>query len=231
MPAPCTFLVAQSNLLDRARSTLAVRRAGAIAVTASSIAQAKDRLDRHGVDIALLDLDAAACSPYDLLAHIQTHSPSTYTVAISASMPDSELEQCFARGFDDFLAKPMRSGALRVVIDAANDARNANIANGLVSFTHDADIHPPELRAQLFLHLRDETDKLYAVLSNPSFMRALLRRKMHRIRSGLLLLGLRSLADECLDLERDCELETVDEAILHRRGWRLARQMRALSST
>jgi CheY-like chemotaxis protein len=230
MSAPFTFLIVQSTWFDRARSVVAVRRAGALALSASTPKQAQACLARHAIDIALLDLDAPDCAPYELLMHIQAACPSVYAVAMSASLQDSELERCFARGFDDFLAKPLRGDGLRALMAAAADARSAELASRTVSFADDADVYSPELQAQLLMHLRDETDKLYAVLSGSSFIRMQLSRKMHRIRSGLLLVGLRPLADECLDLERDCELDSVDEDILHRRGWKIARQMRALSS-
>ena len=230
MATSLTILVVQAPWLDRLRSTMAIRRVGAIAVTASTHAVAQRRLDTRSIDIALLDLDRHKEPPEPLLRRIQIDYPGVYCVAVSATLRDAELERWFARGFDDFLTRPLRVNRLRAVFDAAAEARSAALANRAIRFTNDADLYSQDLHAQLLVHLRDEADKLYTVLSGSSPMRQELRRKMHRIRSGLLLVGMRPLADECLDLERDCELDGVDDGVLYRRGWRIARQMRTLSA-
>jgi CheY-like chemotaxis protein len=223
-------LLVEPRWLVRLRSAAAVRRAGARVLLAAHSRQALRFLANGRIDIALLDLDASRDQAYDILNTIQGDTPHVYTVACSATAQDADLEACFASGFDDFLSKPFSADRLRVVIDAASDARSEDLARLATPFVTDSDFHSPELHGQLIGHLREETDTLYAMLRTPSTTRVQLGRRMHRIRSGLLLVGLRALADECLDLERDCELAHVEESMLYRRGWRVARQMRAISA-
>jgi len=225
-----TVLLADASWFGRMRGAAALRRAGAHVVTATRLAQARHHLELDRVDIALLDLDGHGNGSSDILKLLQSDRPEVYTVALSAAVNDVELEALFAKGFDDFLAKPLDVDRLRVLIDTAIDARRDDVGRRFVSLGSDSDFHSPDLLPQLLAHLRDETDTLYTLLSASTLTRRQLGRRMHRVRSGLLLVGLRALADECLDLERDCELAHVEDTVLHRRGWRIARQMRALSA-
>ena len=229
-PMTVTVLLADRSWLARMRSAAAVRRAGAHVLTATRLEQARHHVRQCPIDIALLDLDGQASGANDILKLLQADRPEVYTVALSAAIHDVELEACFSRGFDDFLAKPLDVDRLRVLIDTAIDARRDDVARRAITLSADSEFHSPDLLPQLLAHLREETDTLYALLSTATLTRRQLGRRMHRVRSGLLLVGLRALADECLDLERDCELPHVEDGVLHRRGWRVARQMRALSA-
>ena len=216
--------------LDRFRGCATITRAEARVLSAARIDQAVHHLNTACIDIALLSLDSSRDRPHALLRLLQERAPDAYVVASSAPVPDSDLEACFAQGFDDFVPKPLTANRLRIVIHAAADAHRASLISRAVPIQHNGDFYSPELQAQLLIHLREETDKLYTMLSTCTSLGTELKRRMHRIRSGLLLLGLRPLADECRDLERDCELTHVDDSVLRRRGWRIARQMRAFSA-
>ncbi|WP_189609279.1 response regulator [Pigmentiphaga litoralis] len=224
------ILFFEPSWLDRLRGSATIRRANARVLSAARVDQAIHHLNTARVDIALLDLDFSQGRHDVLLCMLHERAPEAYVVASSATASDADMEACFARGFDDFVPKPLAASRLRIVIDAAADAHRASSVSRAVPIRNNDDFYSPELHAQLLVHLREETDKLYTMLSTSTSLGTQLHRRMHRIRSGLLLLGLRPLADECRDLERDCELPHVDDGVLRRRGWRIARQMRALSA-
>ncbi len=221
-------------LLDRAwlrrwRGMLAIRTAGARVVGADSEAQALGRLPGSGAHMVLVHVDEPRPDLTELLRRLYTLAPGVYCVAVGTATRDADLERCFALGFDDYLTWPLQPQALYAAAESAAEAREATIASPEYLAQLGDEAHTGPLQEQLLVHLRDEADRLLAFLNAADSSRDRLARWMHRVRSGLLLLGYVTLADECKDIELDCRWPHIEDGTLKRRGWRIARQMRAIS--
>lgn len=97
-------------------TTLVLKRAGATVVTASSVAQALDRLESFWPDVALIDLEMPELDGYTLMARLRAlcerYERRLPAIAFTARGAESERQMTQSAGFDLHLVKPIRPAAL-----------------------------------------------------------------------------------------------------------------------
>lgn len=101
------------------RSTLVacLESAGCRAVEASSIAAARDALERAAFDLAFVDLRLGDEDGLALLPLIVTRSPSTEVVIITAFATISTAVDAIQKGARDYLPKPFTPAQIRHIVD------------------------------------------------------------------------------------------------------------------
>lgn len=107
--SPLTVLVADDYPENRQLFALYLRKSYRV-VTAESGEEALARLREGGVTAALLDLNyQGGMTGFDVVAEIRADPrlADLPTLALTAHASPEDREECLARGFDAYLAKPV----------------------------------------------------------------------------------------------------------------------------
>jgi CheY-like chemotaxis protein/HPt (histidine-containing phosphotransfer) domain-containing protein len=97
--------------------------------------QAVDALDTSDVafDVVLMDVQMPVMDGFEAVAALRarTHRPWVPVIALTAHAMKGDRERCIAAGFDDYLAKPIRSADLRDLLKTlVCEARPATTSSG-----------------------------------------------------------------------------------------------------
>lgn len=216
---PLTVLIAEDNLLNRSLLLDQLTTLGAQVIEAARGDEALALFDRQPVDAVFTDINMPGMSGYDLLDRLRAREPSLPVLAISASALPEDIAEGRARGFTDYLTKPVPLATLAAVLEAvrassASSASSAQPPQAAGPPRGDGDAKPdvPEIRpafAQAFLEQsRADLSELADIVSARDLPR--LQHWLHRVSGGLSVLGASTLLDHCQQL-RD---ETA-----HAHGW------------
>jgi two-component system capsular synthesis sensor histidine kinase RcsC len=116
---PLTVLIAEDNLLNRNLLRDQLNTLGVQVVEATRGDDALARFDRQAVDAVFTDLNMPGMHGYDLLDRLRARQPSLPVFAISASARPEDIAQGRARGFTDYLTKPVALAALAAALHTA----------------------------------------------------------------------------------------------------------------
>lgn len=95
-----------------------LRQRGYDVVTASSVEQAMDRLDRHEIDVALIDIKLGAGDGLMLLGEVARRSPELNVLIMTAYPTAGSAKQAFDKGASRYLTKPVDLQELAKTLDS-----------------------------------------------------------------------------------------------------------------
>ncbi|MFC1476845.1 response regulator [candidate division KSB1 bacterium] len=102
--------------------------------TANTGFTAGAKLESFRPDIVILDICLGDMDGREFFNHIRNHPEFQYVkvIGISGKLDKAEINDLIARGFDDFIMKPFKSGALRnAVKQAVSQGVNYSIKRGI----------------------------------------------------------------------------------------------------
>lgn len=117
-----TILHVEDEELNRALLRAMLSRASDPRLTAATLeeartlAEARQALQKHNVDLVLLDVRLPDGSGLDLVREIKAERPDLGVVVMSASVLPEEREHAMHSGCDAFLGKPYRAADLMAAI-------------------------------------------------------------------------------------------------------------------
>jgi two-component system capsular synthesis sensor histidine kinase RcsC len=204
---PLTVLIAEDNLLNRNLLRDQLTTLGASVIDATCGEEALALFGKQPVDAVFTDVNMPGISGYDLLDRLRARRPAIPVFAISASALPEDIAEGRARGFTDYLTKPVPLAALARALETASASR-ANEASADGVEQPDVPEVPPAF-AQAFLEqTRIDLAELADIVAKRSIPR--LRQWLHRVSGGLSVLGASKLLDHCRQLR---------EAAVRAGGW------------
>ncbi|MEX3934166.1 ATP-binding protein [Paraburkholderia phymatum] len=195
-----TVLVAEDNLLNRGLLRDQLLTLGAKVIEAADGEEALALLCKHHVDIVLTDMDMPKMTGAELLAAIRAKEPELPVYAVSASASAQDVEQGRARGFTDYLTKPVALSVLAAVLARAPETPYEKTLGD----DNDEELPPrfPAVPADYVRMIVQQTDMDLAALHpiRESRDTQALRHWAHRVSGGLSVLGPSMLRDQCQEL-------------------------------
>jgi two-component system, NarL family, capsular synthesis sensor histidine kinase RcsC len=181
-------LIAEDNRLNRGLLRDQLLTLGASVLEAADGEEALELFRKHRVDLVLTDMDMPKMNGAQVLAAMRELNPAVRVYAVSASASAQDVENGRARGFTDYLTKPVPLAVLAGVLQA-----------------HVDDDLPPRLPAVPMAYARDlvqQIDEDIAALEAIYEQRdaGALRRWAHKVSGGLAMLGPSMLIDQCEEL-------------------------------
>jgi CheY-like chemotaxis protein len=113
------ILLAEDNLTNRALALAILQRRGHEVIVAGNGREALSQLDRHEVDLILMDVQMPEMGGIEATRLIRArggrHLP---IVAMTAHAMKGDREKCLEAGMDHYISKPIDSAALLALIDS-----------------------------------------------------------------------------------------------------------------
>ena len=207
---PLAVLIAEDNPLNRHLLRDQLTTLGARVIEATRGDDALALFDRQPVDAVFTDINMPGLDGYELLDRLRARRPSLPVFAISASALPEHVADGRARGFTDYLTKPVPLAALAAALGAAG---RPVASDSEPEFEPAADIAVPDVPVvrDPFVHAFIEQTQadlveLETVVSARSAMQ--LRQWLHTVCGGMTVLGASRLAQRCQALH----------ALVHDRG-------------
>jgi signal transduction histidine kinase/DNA-binding response OmpR family regulator/HPt (histidine-containing phosphotransfer) domain-containing protein len=209
-----TVLVVEDNPVNQRMLVLLLERRGHVAPVASSGEEALERLGEEGVDLVFMDCQMPGLDGYEAARRWRrrekgrAHVP---IVAVTAHAMVGDRDKCLQAGMDDYLTKPLGADALdrtlsRWLGEAASPAEPAPLIDpgGAVDLSVLADDFPPDVARDLAERfLADAAADVEAVTAAAAAGDAAAAREAaHRLRSGCLAVGARTLNEAAITVER-----------------------------
>ncbi len=88
---------------------------------AANLNEARQVLQKHPVELILLDLNLGSEHGFDLLKEVQSHDPRPYVIVITAHGNERTAVQAMKEGAYNYLAKPFDVDELRLVVHSVED--------------------------------------------------------------------------------------------------------------
>jgi two-component system capsular synthesis sensor histidine kinase RcsC len=194
---PLTVLIVEDNPLNRHLLQDQLTTLGAHVIDATRGDEALALFARQPVDAVFTDINMPAMDGYDLLDQLRARRPSTPVFAISASALPEDIAEGRARGFTDYLTKPVALAALAAALETVNAAASPTPA-GQSDATPDLPDVPPAFAPVFIEQTRADLSELTGIVAERSIAR--LRQWLHRVSGGLAVLGASRLLDHCQQL-------------------------------
>ncbi|AKQ67818.1 Signal transduction histidine kinase [Myxococcus hansupus] len=112
---PLDILLVEDNATNQKLALLVLERLGYRADVALNGRQALHAVSQKRYDVVLMDLQMPEMDGLEATRRIRQELPpraQPWVIAMTANAMDSDREQCFSAGMDDFLGKPIRVDAL-----------------------------------------------------------------------------------------------------------------------
>ncbi|MBM2768369.1 hybrid sensor histidine kinase/response regulator [Burkholderia anthina] len=196
-----TVLIAEDNLLNRSLLRDQLTTLGARVEEAGNGEEALALLAKTPVDVVLTDIDMPVMNGFALLHAIRNAGMRLPIYAVSASARPEDIAEGRARGFTDYLTKPVPLATLANVLEGT--APPAGPSGTATALDDDAvpPMHPtvPAEYAAVFIEqVRTDLSELGAIVCARDTAR--LERWLHRLAGGLAVLGPSQLVEHCQDL-------------------------------
>ena len=127
------ILVAEDNAINRKLATRLLEKHGHTVVIAENGRAALDALARESVDAVLMDVQMPVMDGFEAIRTIRaserrsgTHLP---IIALTAHAMKGDRERCLEAGADDYLTKPIRTGALLTALDHMASLSSGSLAH------------------------------------------------------------------------------------------------------
>jgi len=122
--ARLNVLVIDDNRVNRTVAQRTLERFGHACTTAGSARDGIDAVERQRFDLVLMDCHMPETDGYQATAELRERETETdgdplFIVALTANAMSSDRQRCLDAGMDDYLPKPVRREALRLVLDEA----------------------------------------------------------------------------------------------------------------
>ncbi|WP_141620572.1 response regulator [Myxococcus sp. AB036A] len=140
---PLDILLVEDNATNQKLALLVLERLGYRADVALNGRQALQALSQKRYDAVLMDLQMPEMDGLEATRRIRQELPpkaQPWVIAMTANAMDSDREQCFSAGMDDFLGKPIRVEALTAALLRCQPRRSEvaperRVASGAVALT------------------------------------------------------------------------------------------------
>ncbi|NTX08670.1 response regulator [Myxococcus sp. CA040A] len=203
---PLRILLAEDNPTNQRLASLMLDRLGYPVQAASNGREALQWAMRQRFDVVLMDLQMPEMDGLEATRRLRQELPPNvqpWVIAMTANAMDSDREQCFEAGMDDFLAKPIRVEALTAALVRCQTprpqggTRSRPERGALVEVPLDEDIVPvaaripglqPAALARLWRELGTQAGNILPELIDTALlsMPALLEDAYTALRHGLL---------------------------------------------
>ncbi|MDR5808493.1 ATP-binding protein [Caballeronia sp. LZ019] len=199
-----TVVIAEDNRLNRGLLRDQLLTLGATVLEAADGEEALDLLRKNRVDIVLTDMDMPKMSGAELLVAARALDPSMRVYAVSASASTQDVEAGRARGFTDYLTKPLPLAVLAGVLQTARAEHAGQADIHRLDDAEDDDL-PPRFPTIPAAYMRDLVTQLDEdIVSLDRICRAKdpqqLRGWAHKLAGGMTVLGPSMLYDQCEEL-------------------------------
>ncbi|SAL23928.1 two-component regulatory system sensor kinase [Caballeronia turbans] len=201
-------VIAEDNRLNRGLLRDQLLTLGASVLEAHDGEEALELLRKHRVDIVLTDMDMPKMSGAELLAAARALDPAMRIYAISASPSAQDVERGRARGFTDYLTKPVPlavlAGVLQTVGPVESNAAADTDAPGGSDRQEDDDLPsrfpqiPAAYVSDFLAQIEEDIVALDDICKREDARK--LRAWAHKLAGGLTVLGPSMMVDECQEL-------------------------------
>lgn len=202
---PLSVLIAEDNLLNRGLLRDQLVTLGAHVIEATCGEEAVALFAREPADVVFTDIDMPGMNGFELLEKLREQDPSIPVFAVSASALPEDVAEGRARGFKDYLTKPVPLAVLAAALDAAGQRFVTVPASPVAAHTPAPDTPVADVPlvsadyAQAFVEqTRADMSDLAAAVSARSVTQ--LRKWLHRVTGGLSMLGASKLLEQCRQL-------------------------------
>ncbi|AOJ03765.1 hybrid sensor histidine kinase/response regulator [Burkholderia mayonis] len=197
--AGVTVLIVEDNLLNRSLLFDQLTTLGVRVIEAKNGEEALALLSKEPVDVVMTDIDMPVMDGFQLLAEMRKLGMTIPAYAVSASARPEDVADGRARGFTDYLAKPVPLERLETVIRACCSVYERELAE---DDAHDVLPDVPEVPAayaQVFVaQAGREIAEFDAILVERALSK--LRRWLHGVSGGIAVLGASALHEQCQEL-------------------------------
>ena len=213
--APChRILIADDNAMNQKVARAMVGSLGFECEVVPSGSQALESLEKRGFDLVLMDCNMPGMDGFETTAEIRKRDLKDRRgerlpiIGLTASAMGGTREKCLAAGMDDYLAKPLRPGALRTTLaiwlPAPNGPHNAIDTSTLGALQNlDPDGSDGWVASLLREYLEDAPKRIQALhnaLENYDAPQAV--RQLHNLKSNSSTVGAKGLVALCGELEQ-----------------------------
>ena len=200
-----TVVIAEDNRLNRGLLRDQLLTLGATVLEAADGEEALDLLRKNRVDLVLTDMDMPKMSGAELLVAARALDPEVRIYAVSASASTQDVEAGRARGFTDYLTKPLPLSVLAGVLQTARADNAGQTDTPRCDDAGDDDDLPPRFPTIPAAYMRDlvaQIDEDIVALDLISRTKDVqqLRKWAHRLAGGLTVLGPSMLYEQCQEL-------------------------------
>lgn len=193
-------LIVEDNLLNRSLLFDQLTTLGARVIEATNGEEALARLAKESVGVVMTDIDMPVMDGFQLLGEMRKLGLTLPVYAVSASVRPEDIAEGRARGFTDYLTKPVPLETLKELIEqwgsAGRDARAGNSAEA--ELPEMPEVPREYVQAFLVQAASDTREFEEGVLSERALPR--LRRWLHGVAGGLSVLGPSALHEQCQEL-------------------------------
>lgn len=203
-----TILIAEDHLLNRDLLRDQLTTLGANVLEAANGEEALALLEKRDIDIVLTDIDMPIMTGFELLEEARKRGSTIPIYAISASARPEDVAEGRAKGFTDYLTKPVPLAVLTNVmegiakVESAPERQPEVVDDSLPQFPPVPEKYVASFLKQVDVDLA-RLEKAVQECDLPA-----LKRCLHTISGGLSVLGPSELYEYCCDL-RQSVAETV----------------------
>lgn len=198
-------LIAEDNVLNRDLLRDQLTTLGARVVEATNGEEALSRLGKADIDLVLTDIDMPILNGFEFLDEIRKRGIDLPVYAISASARPEDIAEGRARGFTDYLTKPVPMSVLTAVLERGRSVAVEAAEPVETSASEDLDDSlpaypyvPPSYAASFVEQVGVDLERFELAVTERDT--TLLRRCLHGVAGGLAVLGPSQLLEHCSDL-------------------------------
>jgi signal transduction histidine kinase/ActR/RegA family two-component response regulator len=116
--SPQRVLIAEDNAVNHFLATAQLKKLGYASDSVTNGLKVLEALNRIPYDIILMDCKMPELDGYQTTRRVRKRSGrQPYIIGMTASAMQGDRELCLAAGMDDYITKPVRTAALRVVLE------------------------------------------------------------------------------------------------------------------
>ena len=215
---PLRILIAEDNEVNQKVALRLLERLGHQADVASNGREALVRLERAPYDLVLMDVQMPEMDGLDASRAICARWPAGQRpriVAVTAEAMQGDREKCLAAGMEDYLVKPVTLDQLRDVLARSQPRRRdeEHPLDRTVLEQLREDLGGAAL-GDIIATFLDKTPSVLAALREATARADVggMRKAAHLIKGTSAVLGARTLAQRCADLEELCQARAVPDA-------------------
>ncbi|KVK73537.1 hybrid sensor histidine kinase/response regulator [Burkholderia sp. MSMB1498] len=197
--AGITVLIVEDNLLNRSLLFDQLTTLGVRVIEAKNGEEALALLSKEPVDAVMTDIDMPVMDGFQLLAEMRKLGMTMPVYAVSASARPEDVADGRARGFTDYLAKPVPLEGLETVVRACCSAQTGERAQDDAQDDLPDVPNVPAAYARVFVaQTGGEIAEFDAILHERALPK--LRRWLHGVSGGIAVLGPSALHEQCQEL-------------------------------
>jgi len=126
--SPQRVLIAEDNAVNHFLATAQLKKLGYAADSVTNGLKVLEALNRIPYDIILMDCKMPELDGYQTTRRVRKRSGrQPYIIGMTASAMQGDRELCLAAGMDDYITKPVRTAALRVVLEKQCEIKEGEV--------------------------------------------------------------------------------------------------------